>query len=537
MIVVTLTSWIKRINTVKKIIESIMNNTVKPDRLYLNLSKTEFDGIELPKDLVEYFDSDERLIINWVEGEDTKSMKKVFPILQYLKDDDIIITADDDIMFPKDLIESRINDFNKYGKKFSVTSNKNLSGLFPKMYIASAVSLYTKKMLNNWNRYVNDEIIKTYNDDRTYLYILWFNGYLNAPCTKYNLKELLRKYDLKLNESSMRLNHVHLIASNYDAVANRRLKKMSNLTSLNMKGFFNKKVHDCVLVYEMTGVDSKVMTCGEHLEIEYVIASLKKFCSSWCGRIFVVGSEPPNAIKNDVIHIPCDNPYTHCKDANIIHKLRYACEHIPDLSDDFLMISDDQIVTKESSWEDMTPRIVRMYKEKNEAWWNENRRIDFWHECLYQTMKLFPKDTCCFWEPHIWSPMNKYKFIEMCNKYDYAHNIGCISQSLYYNYVNQKPVRNFDHTHLLDGNAYRVLSKLNVSNVCRHLSWADRAFSRPEFRHLLNTIVGFPEGNKPVVKPKPKKEISRIKSLRDDIANGNVIKVSVNGGFIWKRIK
>lgn len=241
MIVVTLTSWIKRINTVKKIIESIMNNTVKPDRLYLNLSKTEFDGIELPKDLVEYFDSDERLIINWVEGENTKSMKKVFPILQYLKDDDIIITADDDIMFPKDLIESRINDFNKYGKKFSVTSNKNLSGLFPKMYIASAVSLYTKKMLNNWNRYVNDEIIKTYNDDRTYLYILWFNGYLNAPCTKYNVFELLKEYDLKLNESSMRLHHVHLIGSNYDAVANRRLKKMSNLTSLNMKGFFNKK--------------------------------------------------------------------------------------------------------------------------------------------------------------------------------------------------------------------------------------------------------------------------------------------------------
>ena len=287
MIVVTLTSWIKRINTVKKIIESIMNNTVKPDRLYLNLSKTEFDGIELPKDLVEYFDSDERLIINWVEGEDTKSMKKVFPILQYLKDDDIIITADDDIMFPKDLIESRINDFNKYGKKFSVTSNKSLSGLFPKMYIASAVSLYTKKMLNNWNKYVNDDIIKTYNDDRTYLYILWFNGYLNAPCTKYNLKELLRKYDLKLNESSMRLNHVHLIASNYDDVANRRLKKMSSLTSLNMKGFFNKKVHDCVMVYEMNGVDSKAMTCGEHIEIEYVIASLKKFCSSWCGRIFV----------------------------------------------------------------------------------------------------------------------------------------------------------------------------------------------------------------------------------------------------------
>ena len=86
MIVVSLTSWKKRIQYVKKVVESIMKNTVQPDRVYLNLSKTEFEGTELPKDLVNYFDSDERLIINWVDGENTKSMKKIFPILKYLKD-------------------------------------------------------------------------------------------------------------------------------------------------------------------------------------------------------------------------------------------------------------------------------------------------------------------------------------------------------------------------------------------------------------------------------------------------------------------
>ena len=64
---------------------------MKPDRLYLNLSKTEFDGIKLPNDLIEYFNSDDRLIINWVDGENTKSMKKVFPILKYLDDDDRLL--------------------------------------------------------------------------------------------------------------------------------------------------------------------------------------------------------------------------------------------------------------------------------------------------------------------------------------------------------------------------------------------------------------------------------------------------------------
>ena len=55
MIVVSITSWIKRIGYVKKVIESIMDNTVQPDRVYLNLSKSEFVNIDLPKDLVTYF--------------------------------------------------------------------------------------------------------------------------------------------------------------------------------------------------------------------------------------------------------------------------------------------------------------------------------------------------------------------------------------------------------------------------------------------------------------------------------------------------
>ena len=53
MIVVSLTSWTKRIQYAKKVVESIMKNTIQPDRVYLNLSKTEFNGIDLPEDLVD----------------------------------------------------------------------------------------------------------------------------------------------------------------------------------------------------------------------------------------------------------------------------------------------------------------------------------------------------------------------------------------------------------------------------------------------------------------------------------------------------
>lgn len=240
MIVVSITSWIKRIGYVKKVIESIMDNTIQPDRVYLNLSKSEFENVELPKDLVAYFESDERLIINWVDGENTKTMKKVFPILQYLDDDDIIITADDDIIFPNDLIESRIKDFNAFDRKYSITSNKCSIGIFRNMNVASAISLYTKRMLKNWDRYVNDDIIKTYNDDRTYVYILWLNGFLNRPCSKYDVKELLKFYSLSLTETSMSARKQVIVAKNYDVVANNRMKDITSKNILDIFGLFQK---------------------------------------------------------------------------------------------------------------------------------------------------------------------------------------------------------------------------------------------------------------------------------------------------------
>ena len=541
MVVVTLTSWVKRINFVKKVVESIENNTVKPDRIYLNLSKTEFDdaGVQLPKDLLDYFNSDERLIINWVDGENTKSMKKVFPILKYLKDDDIIIDADDDILFPSDLIESRLKDFEKYGGKYPITSNTSKCGIGDAIVI-SPLSLFQKRMLSNWDKYVDDVVLHTYNDDRTYLYILYLNGYIAKSSSKYSEKELNKTYSLHLDDTSMKTAKIYPIGRNYDRVVNPVVKKLTNTTIDKSFNFFGRKRYDCVMVYGKSGVDSREMTCGNYLEMEYVIASLKKYCSSWVGRIFIVGSEPPERVKKNVIHVPCDNPYTHCKDANIIHKLRYACENIQDLSDDFLMISDDQIVTKESSWEDMKPRIVRMYSDWTEEKWGRNRKIDTWHEYLYKTLNLFPKNKVAFWEPHIWSPMNKYKFIEMCKKYNYQNDVSCITQSLYYNFINEIPIRGFDHLHLESSKAKIKVKYLTVSGLPRHLSWSDAAFEEKRFRDILDDVVGFNESStyETTEKTSNLNNNSLIQKIREGIKNGTIVKeIQPDGTHVWKKIK
>ena len=79
-----------------------MNNTVKPDIVYLNLAIVEFPNKEkdLPKDLVQLSKVESSFKINWVDGPNKKTFKKVFPILPYLEDDDFVMNMDDDIILP-----------------------------------------------------------------------------------------------------------------------------------------------------------------------------------------------------------------------------------------------------------------------------------------------------------------------------------------------------------------------------------------------------------------------------------------------------
>ena len=125
----------------------------------------------------------DRVVLNWVDT-NFKSMKKVFPILPYLEDDDIIIDIDDDMLLPKDFIESRMKDFKDNGCEHPISSNLSKSVNLDNL-VVSAYSLFTKRMLANYNLLLNDTVLNTFNDDRTYLYLIHLNGYTLKPCTKW----------------------------------------------------------------------------------------------------------------------------------------------------------------------------------------------------------------------------------------------------------------------------------------------------------------------------------------------------------------
>ena len=99
-VVVSLTSFGKRIYDVHLAIESIMQGTVKPNRIVLWLSEEEFKGKPLPRMLE--MQKARGLQVEFCE--DIRSYKKLIPSLKQFPED-CIITIDDDAIYEYDLVE------------------------------------------------------------------------------------------------------------------------------------------------------------------------------------------------------------------------------------------------------------------------------------------------------------------------------------------------------------------------------------------------------------------------------------------------
>jgi hypothetical protein len=107
-IIVSLTSYGKRIYDVCLTIESLMEQTLKPNKIILWLAETEFNHSELLQSLLKL--ETRGLSIEFCR--DIRSYTKLIPSLEKYPDD-IIITVDDDALYPYDLIENLVNSYKK----------------------------------------------------------------------------------------------------------------------------------------------------------------------------------------------------------------------------------------------------------------------------------------------------------------------------------------------------------------------------------------------------------------------------------------
>lgn len=109
--IVSLTSFPARINTVNQTIESLLKQTIKPDKIILWLGFDKFPNREadLPYQLLE--STKKGLTIKWCK--DLRSYTKLIPTLKEYPNN-IIITVDDDILYPENWLERLLNGYLKH---------------------------------------------------------------------------------------------------------------------------------------------------------------------------------------------------------------------------------------------------------------------------------------------------------------------------------------------------------------------------------------------------------------------------------------
>lgn len=111
-LIVSLTSFPARIQNVHLVIESILRQTVLPERVILWLSKKQFKSLdEVPKKLLLL--TGRGLEIKLCDGEDLRSYKKFYYTVKKYPYADIII-IDDDVFYPSDLIENLLQYQQRY---------------------------------------------------------------------------------------------------------------------------------------------------------------------------------------------------------------------------------------------------------------------------------------------------------------------------------------------------------------------------------------------------------------------------------------
>ena len=115
-IIISLTSWPKRIANVATVIGSLLNQKLMPDLIELNLSLEEFHEKEknLPEELIDLIKNNSQIEINWIEGNDGV-FKKIIPTLKkFYGEEYYLLSVDDDYIYRNDYVELMVNYINSF---------------------------------------------------------------------------------------------------------------------------------------------------------------------------------------------------------------------------------------------------------------------------------------------------------------------------------------------------------------------------------------------------------------------------------------
>lgn len=276
-IIVSFTSWKKRIKNCSHSIDLMMNQTIKPNKIILNLSTDEFPNKEdeLPEDLVQK--QNDVFEIYWVK-ENTKVYKKILPTLERFPNS-VILGIDDDIEYPKDYIETLYKEFIKNGKRHPIAAFKNKKEL-DVMCHSGPFSLVKSEFFGPYLKDLYDNVVMKngintiYASDDIYFYAALLNG------ISYKLVDTLILNKMKsLYATSSKVNTVNY--SSYNKDWHIMYKNEISLIRNYIEKTYNKSYKELV---ENAKIEKPILTVltmtSWSKRIQYVNNSIKKFFST-----------------------------------------------------------------------------------------------------------------------------------------------------------------------------------------------------------------------------------------------------------------
>jgi len=239
-IIVSFTSWVKRIHLCTNVFKMMLNQTLVPDKIVLNLSIEEFPNKEndLPNDLIKIVnDNSDKCEIYWVE-KNNRVWKKIIPTLNRYPND-VILGIDDDIEYSINYVENMYKEYLRWDGQCPIAcfSNLNKNGTYRH---SGAFSLVKKEFFNKYlddlyeNVVLQHPEINNWPSDEMYTYAAWLNG------KRYKLTKLVDGKHLYLNSTENTKNNY----SNYGHEFNLLVNKTRDLTEKYIKLKYNKTKDD-----------------------------------------------------------------------------------------------------------------------------------------------------------------------------------------------------------------------------------------------------------------------------------------------------
>lgn len=172
-VIVTLTTYHKRITNIPIVLDTIFSQSVPPDHVVINLAFEEF----IPKQIQHYLDEHS---IEVFRVPDTKVYKKLIPTLKRYPED-CIISIDDDILYPVGMIEDFVSMHKKY-PEFPISGNQEV--YYGMQCHCGCASLVKAEFLGSYMDLIGDDVIAHCScDDLVYTY---FSNKNNRPYIRTN---------------------------------------------------------------------------------------------------------------------------------------------------------------------------------------------------------------------------------------------------------------------------------------------------------------------------------------------------------------